>query len=96
MATIKLQQSGEVLSTQSVPRAYRKTPVWRESSVNQKSRRLVRWPPALVLVVRQSPASKDMNMKAEEATALEAVTRRQLVKIWQTDKSECRSELQSA
>jgi hypothetical protein len=27
------------------------------------------------LVVRQSPASKDMNMEAKEATALETVTR---------------------
>jgi hypothetical protein len=48
----------------------------------------VRWPPAweLVswsneLVVRQSPASKDVNSEAEEATALETVTRRQPVKI---------------
>jgi hypothetical protein len=32
-------------------------------------------------VARQSPASKDVNTKAEEATALEAVTRRQPVKI---------------
>jgi hypothetical protein len=36
--------------------------------------------------VRQSPASKDVNMEAEEATALEAVTRRQLVKTLQTEK----------
>jgi hypothetical protein len=32
-------------------------------------------------VVRQSPASKDVNTEAEEATALEAVIRRQSVKI---------------
>jgi hypothetical protein len=51
----------------------------------------VRWPPAWELAswrneldVRQSPASKDVNMKAEEATELEAVTRRQPVKIQQT------------
>jgi hypothetical protein len=31
--------------------------------------------------MRQLPASKDVNTKAEEATALEAVTRKQLVKI---------------
>jgi hypothetical protein len=37
-------------------------------------------------VVRQSPASKDMNTEAEEATMLEAVTR-QLVKIQQTEES---------
>jgi hypothetical protein len=34
--------------------------------------------------VRQSPASKDVNTEAEEATALEAVTRRQPVKMEQT------------
>jgi hypothetical protein len=35
--------------------------------------------------VRQSPASKNMNTEAEEGTALEAVTRRQPVKIQQTE-----------
>jgi hypothetical protein len=39
------------------------------------------------LVVIQSPASKDVNTKAEEATALEAVTKRQPVKIQQTEKT---------
>jgi hypothetical protein len=39
------------------------------------------------MVVRQSPASKDVNTEAEEATALEADTRRQLVKIQQTEKT---------
>jgi hypothetical protein len=39
------------------------------------------------LVVRQSPASKDMNTEAEEATALEAVNRRQQVKIQQAEKT---------
>jgi hypothetical protein len=54
----------------------------------------VRWPPAWefvgcssVLVVGQSPADKDVNTKAEEATALVAVTRRQPVKIQQTEKT---------
>jgi hypothetical protein len=37
--------------------------------------------------VRQLPASKDMNTKAEEAMALEAVTRLQSVKIQQTEKT---------
>jgi hypothetical protein len=39
--------------------------------------------------MRQSPASKDMNTEAEEATAmaLKAVTRRQPVKIQQTEKT---------
>jgi hypothetical protein len=39
------------------------------------------------LVVRQSQASKDVNTGAEEATGLEAVTRRQPVKIQQTEKA---------
>jgi hypothetical protein len=34
--------------------------------------------------VRESPVSKDMNAEAEEATALEAVTRRQPVKTEKT------------
>jgi hypothetical protein len=37
--------------------------------------------------VIQSPASKDVNTEGEEATALEAVTRRQPVKIQQTEKN---------
>jgi hypothetical protein len=37
--------------------------------------------------VRQSPTSKDVNMKAEEDTALEAVTRQQPVKIQQIEKT---------
>jgi hypothetical protein len=37
--------------------------------------------------VRQSLASKDMNTEAEEATALETVTRRQPVKIQQNEKT---------
>jgi hypothetical protein len=39
------------------------------------------------LLVRYSPATKDVSTEAEEATALEAVTRQQLVKIQQTEKS---------
>jgi hypothetical protein len=35
------------------------------------------------------PACKDMNMEAEEATAVEAITRQQPVKIQQTEKTEC-------
>jgi hypothetical protein len=37
--------------------------------------------------VRQSLASKDMNMEAEEASVFEAVTRQQPVKIQQTEKT---------
>jgi hypothetical protein len=40
--------------------------------------------------VRQSPASEDVNMEAEEATVLEAVTRQQPVKIQQTGVVNCR------
>jgi hypothetical protein len=45
------------------------------------------WPPAWELLVRQSPASKDVSTEAEEATGLEAVTRPQPVKINQTEKT---------
>jgi hypothetical protein len=37
--------------------------------------------------VSESPASNDVNTEAEEATDLEAVTRRQQVKIQQTEKT---------
>jgi hypothetical protein len=37
--------------------------------------------------VRKWPASKDMNTEAEEATALDAITRRQPVKTQQTKKT---------
>jgi hypothetical protein len=37
--------------------------------------------------VRKSPKSKGVNTKAEEATALEAVTRRQPVNIQLTEKT---------
>jgi hypothetical protein len=37
-----------------------------------------------LVVVRQLPASKDANTEAKEATALEAVTRWQPVKMQQT------------
>jgi hypothetical protein len=38
-------------------------------------------------VVRQQPATKDGYMEVEKATVLEAVTRRQLVKTKQTNKT---------
>jgi hypothetical protein len=37
--------------------------------------------------VRQLPASKDVDTEDEEATTLEAVTRRKPVKIQQTEKT---------
>jgi hypothetical protein len=43
--------------------------------------------PRFWLVVRQQPAIKDMNTEGEEAAALEAVTRRQMVKIQQSEKT---------
>jgi hypothetical protein len=39
------------------------------------------------LAVRRSPTSKDGNPEAEESTAFGAVTKRQLVKTQQTEKS---------
>jgi hypothetical protein len=60
----------------------------------------VRWPPSYKFhswsnesVVRQSLAGKNVNTEAEETTALEAVTRLQPVKIEQTTKTACCSEL---
>jgi hypothetical protein len=47
----------------------------------------VRWPPACELVARHSPVSKGVDTEAEEATALEAVTRRKPMKIQQTEKT---------
>jgi hypothetical protein len=54
----------------------------------------VRWPPACEfvswsnkLVVRQSPASKDVNTQAEVVMAFEAFIRQQPVKIQQTEKT---------
>jgi hypothetical protein len=38
--------------------------------------------------MRQSPASKDVNMETGEATALEAVTRRKLMKILKVQETE--------
>jgi hypothetical protein len=49
--------------------------------------RVLRWQLDEELAVRQSPVSTDINMEAEEATVLEAVTKSQLVKIQQTDKT---------
>jgi hypothetical protein len=47
----------------------------------------VRWLPAWDLVVRQLPASKGVNTETEETTTLKAVTRRQPVKIQQTEET---------
>jgi hypothetical protein len=42
---------------------------------------------AVSLIGRQPPAGKGVNTEAEKATELEAVTRRQLVKTQQTEKT---------
>jgi hypothetical protein len=47
----------------------------------------VRWLPTWEGIVRESPASKDVNMEDEEAPALEAVTRREPPKVQQTEKT---------
>jgi hypothetical protein len=39
--------------------------------------------------VKESPGSKDVNTEAEEATALEAVAKRQPVKTQQTEETQC-------
>jgi hypothetical protein len=41
------------------------------------------------LVVRESLTSNDVNTEAEEATALEAITRQQQMKIQQTEETSC-------
>jgi hypothetical protein len=41
----------------------------------------------IYLVVRQPRANKDVNTEAEEATALEAVTRRQPMEIQESEKN---------
>jgi hypothetical protein len=68
-----------VFSERSVPRIY-----------NEKQLRLREGLETAVRgvgVMRQSPASKNVSTEAEEATALEAVIRRQPVKIYQTEKT---------
>jgi hypothetical protein len=45
----------------------------------------VRWSPTWELVVRQPPASKGVYTEANESTTLEAVTRRLLLNIQQTE-----------
>jgi hypothetical protein len=66
----------------SVPRLYNEEQLRLRESLETAVRRVE-------LVMRQSLASKGVNTEAEEATALEAVTRRQPVKIQQTEKIYC-------
>jgi hypothetical protein len=55
-------------------------------SVRSKARCYKQDKPKVQLILRQSPANKLGNTEGEEAMALEAVTRRQQVKIQQTEK----------
>jgi hypothetical protein len=59
----------------------------KNSDSDSYERVLIRQLEEYELVVGHSPASKDVNMKTKKATALEAVTRRQPVKIQQTEKA---------
>jgi hypothetical protein len=68
-----------VFCTRSVPRLYNE----EQLRLRALRRQLQEWE----LVVRRSPASVDVNTEDEEATALEAVTRRQPVKIQQTEET---------
>jgi hypothetical protein len=90
---------GEVLvvafSVRSVPRLYNEEQLRLRESLETTMGRVGGWFEVVAslgvswrneLVVRQLSASKDVNTEAEEATALEAVTRRQPMKIQQTEK----------
>jgi hypothetical protein len=67
-----------VFSVRSVPRLYKEEQLRLRESLETAVRRVG-------LVVGLSSNNEDVNTEAEEATALEAVTRRQLVKIQQTE-----------
>jgi hypothetical protein len=58
-----------------------------EFSVRSVSRCCKQDKPKVLLVVRKSPASKDVDPEVEESTALEVVTRQRLVMTQQTDKT---------
>jgi hypothetical protein len=77
-----------VFSTRSVPQL-RVVTIEELFSVRSVPRCYKQDKSGVQLVVSQSPASKDVNTEAEEATALVAVTRRQPVKIQQTEKTSC-------
>jgi hypothetical protein len=62
-------------------RAVRRVSGWCEMDAS------LRVSPSNELVVRQAPCSKDVNTEAEKAKALEAVTRRQPMKIQQTEET---------
>jgi hypothetical protein len=70
---------GDMFSMRSVSKLHNQEQMRLRECLETEVRRVV--------VVRQSPASKDVNTEPEEATALEAVTARQPVKIQQTEKT---------
>jgi hypothetical protein len=70
----------EAFSMRSVPRQYNEEQLRLWESLETAVWRAG-------VAVRQSPASKDVSTEAEEATALEAVTRQWLVKIQQTEET---------
>jgi uncharacterized protein involved in propanediol utilization len=63
-----------VFSVPFEPRLYNKDQWSNQLTENQQQRN------ELLRVVRQSPASKDVNMEAEKSTLLGAVTQKRLVK----------------
>jgi hypothetical protein len=70
---------GEVFSVRSAPRLYNEEQLGLRESLEAAERRVG------VVVRRKFPASKDVNTEADEAAALGAVTRRQPMKIQQTE-----------
>jgi hypothetical protein len=58
-----------------------------EFSVRSVSRCYKQDKPRVLLVVRRSPASKDVDPEVEESMALDAVTRKRLVMTQETEKT---------
>jgi hypothetical protein len=88
---------GEVFSVQSVPGLCNEEQLRFRESLETAVRRVGGWCEMAAslevissnkFLVRQSSASKDVKTEAEEATALEAVTRRRPVKMQQTVKDQ--------
>jgi hypothetical protein len=71
---LRLRESSET--------AVRRVGGWCEMAASLGVGKLQQW-----VSVRQSPASKIVNTEAEEAMVLEAVTRRQLANIQQSEKT---------
>jgi hypothetical protein len=87
---------GIVFSVQPVPRLHNEEQLQLRESLEMPMKRVCSWCEMSASlgvswsnewVVRQSPASKDINTEAEEVMALEAITRWQPVKIQQAEKT---------